>query len=221
MNPPNNPSSNNPLKIVLVEDQPEIRDSWLHLIRTFPDFTCVGACTSAEEALRTIPTLNPDVVLMDVYLPRMSGIECTARLKALLPKTHVVMLTAADDDEIVFLALEAGADGYLLKQTKPADLRNALLEVLSGGAPMTSEIARRVVHYFRDRAKARDSIVHLAPREKEILALLSKGYANKEIADGLSLSVETVRSYLKSIYEKMQVHSRSEAVAKYMTSEKA
>ncbi|MDB6025784.1 MAG: DNA-binding response regulator, partial [Verrucomicrobiales bacterium] len=216
----NKPSPKKPLKIVLVEDQPEIRASWMRLIGTFPDFSCVGTCTSAEEALRTIPTLNPDVVLMDVFLPRMSGIECTARLKVLLPQVHIVMLTAADDDEMVFLALEAGADGYLLKQTKPADLRDALLEVLSGGAPMTSEIARRVVHYFRDRAKVRDTIVHLAPREKEILSLLSKGYANKEIADGLSLSVETVRSYLKSIYEKMQVHSRSEAVARYMSSEK-
>ncbi len=221
MNPSTNPPAKELLKIVLVEDQPEIRSSWQRLIGTFPDFSCVATCTSAEEALRTIPTLNPDVVLMDVFLPRMSGIECTARLKALLPKVHVVMLTAADDDEMVFLALEAGADGYLLKQTKPADLRDALLEVLSGGAPMTAEIARRVVHYFRNRAKTRDSIVHLAPREKDILSLLSKGYANKEIADSLSLSVETVRSYLKSIYDKMQVHSRSEAVARYMSSEKA
>jgi len=220
MNPPVKPSAKKPLKIVLVEDQPEIRESWVRLIGTFADFSCVGTCASAEEALRVIPTLGPDVVLMDVFLPRMSGIECTARLKAILPQIQVVMLTAADDDEMVFLALEAGADGYLLKQTKPADLRNALLDVLSGGAPMTSEIARRVVHYFRDRAKTRDAVVHLAPREKEILSLLSKGYSNKEIADGLSLSVETVRSYLKSIYEKLHVHSRSEAVARYMNSER-
>jgi DNA-binding NarL/FixJ family response regulator len=220
VNPSNKPSAKAPLKIVLVEDQPEIRESWLRLIGAFPDFSCVGACASAEEALRVIPTLSPDVVLMDVFLPRMSGIECTARLKARQPQMHIVMLTAADDDEMVFMALEAGADGYLLKQTKPADLREALLDVLNGGAPMTSEIARRVVHYFRDRAKARDAIVHLAPREKEILSLLSKGYANKEIADTLSLSIETVRSYLKSIYEKMQVHSRAEAVARYMNSER-
>lgn len=203
----------------MVEDQVEIRDSWLRLIGAFPDFTCVGTCASAEEALRVLPTLNPDVVLMDVFLPRMSGIECTARLKAAHPKIQVIMLTAADDDEMIFLALEAGADGYLLKTTKPADLRSALLDVLGGGAPMTSEIARRVVHYFRDRAKVRDTVVHLAPREKDILSLLSKGYSNKEIGEGLSLSVETVRSYLKSIYEKMHVHSRAEAVARYMNSE--
>jgi DNA-binding NarL/FixJ family response regulator len=154
---------------------------------------------------------------MDIYLPRMSGIECTARLKALLPQSRIVMLTAVDDDEMVFLALEAGADGYLLKRTKPADLRAALLDVVAGGAPMTSEIARRVVESFRQRARTRGDVVSLTAREEEVLVLLSKGYSNKEIADRLELSVDTVRSHLKHIYEKMHVRSRTEAVIRYMS----
>jgi RNA polymerase sigma factor (sigma-70 family) len=205
-----------PLPIALVEDQREVRESWQRLISSFPDFFCVCACTSAEEALRVIPPLRPDAVLMDIFLPRMSGIECTARLKALLPQTRIVMLTAVDDDEMVFLALEAGADGYLLKRTKPADLRAALLDVLNGGAPMTSEIARRVIESFRQRARMRDEGVRLTTREEEVLVLLSKGYSNKEIAERIGLSVDTVRSHLKRIYEKMHVRCRTEAVVRYM-----
>ena len=143
------PSVKPPLRVALVEDQPEIRKNWKRLIESFRDFEFVCACSSAEEALRAIPSARPDVVLMDIFLPRMSGIECTARLKALLPKTQIVILTAIDDDELVFLALEAGADGYLLKRTKPDDLRTALLDVFTGGVPMSSEIARRVVESFR------------------------------------------------------------------------
>lgn len=207
-----------PLRVALVEDQLEVREIWQRLISSLPDFSCVCICSSAEEALRVIPTIQPDVVLMDIFLPRMSGIECTARLKARLPQTRVVMLTAVDDDEIVFLALEAGADGYLLKRTKPADLRAALLDVLGGGAPMTSEIARRVVESFRQRARTRSDVVHLTSREEEVLVLLSKGYSNKEIAEKIDLSVDTVRSHLKHIYEKMHVRSRTEAVIHYMAS---
>jgi DNA-binding NarL/FixJ family response regulator len=154
---------------------------------------------------------------MDIFLPRMSGIECTARLKTVLPKTPIVILTTSDDDEIVFRALEAGADGYLLKRTKPAELRLALLDAMSGGAPMTSEIARRVVESFRQKGRNRDDAISLTAREEETLLLLTKGYSNKEIADKLNLSVETVRSHLKHIYEKMHVRSRAEAVARYMS----
>ena len=206
-----------PLRVALVEDQPEIRQHWERLIESFRDFEFVCACSSAEEALQAIPTAQPDVVLMDIYLPRMSGIECTARLKALLPKTPIVILTAVDDEELVFLALEAGADGYLLKRTKPDDLRTALLDVFTGGMPMSSEVARRVAESFRRRADVRDDAAHLSHREEEVLELLSKGYSNKEIADRLELSVDTVRSHLKHTYEKMQVHSRSAAVARYAT----
>jgi len=211
------PAVKTPVRVALVEDQIDTRESWRRLISSFPDFECVCTCASAEEALRMIPEVNPDVVLMDVFLPRMSGIECTARLKAARPDTPIVMLTASDEDEILFLALESGADGYLLKRTKPEDLRAALLDVLSGGAPMTSEIARHVVASFRRKSGGLDESVSLTVREEETLVLLTKGYANKEIADHLNLSIETVRSHLKNIYMKMHVRSRAEAVARYMS----
>jgi DNA-binding NarL/FixJ family response regulator len=205
-------------KVALVEDQREIRERWVRLLESFGDFRCVCACSSGEAALVDIPAARPDVVLMDIFLPGMSGIECTAQLKGQLPQTQILILTASDDEEMVFPALEAGADGYLLKQSKPADLREALLDALKGGVPMTSGIARRVAEYFRQRAQLRDEVVHLSPREKEVLAMLSKGYSNKEIASNLSLSVETIHGYLKHVYEKMHVRSRAEAVAKYMLS---
>lgn len=212
------PAPESVLRIALVEDKPDVRESWVRLINSFRDFSCACVCGSGEEALRTIPEIQPDVILMDIFLPRMSGIECTAQLKELLPETKIVILTAVDDDELVFLALESGADGYLLKRTKPADLRAALLDVRSGGAPMSSEIARRVVESFRVRARNRDETVRLTTREEEVLVLLSKGYSNKEIAENISVSVDTVRTHLKHIYEKMHVRSRGEAVARYMAS---
>jgi DNA-binding NarL/FixJ family response regulator len=190
----------------------------MRLINSLPDFSCVCACASGEEALRVIPAEKPDVVLMDIFLTRMSGIECTARLKELLPQTQIVILTAMDDQELVFMALEAGADGYLLKRTKPSDLRTALLDVLGGGAPMTSQIARRVIESFRRKAKDRDQSTHLSTREEQILRLLSQGYANKLIADQLDLSIDTVCSHLKRVFEKLHVSSRTEAVIRYMAS---
>jgi DNA-binding NarL/FixJ family response regulator len=207
-----------PVKVVLVEDQPEVRESWAILINSLPGFSCVHACVSGEDALRVIPAMKPDLVLMDIFLPRMSGIECTARLKLALPKMQILILTAVEDDELVFMALEAGADGYLLKRTKPEDLRAAMLDVLGGGAPMTSEIARRVVESFRRAGRPPKPDVRLSAREEEVLILLSKGYSNKEIASQLAIGVETVGSHLKHIYEKMHVRSRAEAVARYMTS---
>ncbi len=207
-----------PIKVALVEDQPKVRESWTRLINSFPDFSCVCVCATGEEAIRTIPLEQPDVILMDIFLPRMSGIECTARIKVLLPHTQIVILTAMDDQELVFLALEAGADGYLLKRTKPSDLRAALLDVLGGGAPMTSQIARRVIESFRRKAKARDESVRLSVREEQILVLLSEGYSNKLIADKLELSIDTVCSHLKHVFDKLHVSSRTEAVVRYMAS---
>ena len=204
------------VKIAIVEDQPDVRENWVRLINSFPDFDCVCACVSGEEAVREIPKHRPSVVLMDIFLPRMSGIECTAQLKELLPETQIIILTAMNDKELIFLALEAGADGYLLKRTKPADLRRALLDVISGGSPMSSEIARRVVESLRRKAKTTDQSMSLSAREEEILVLLSKGYANKAIADQLNLSVETIYSHLKRVYEKLHVHSRTEAVIRYL-----
>ena len=206
------------IKVALVEDQPKTRDSWIKLINSFPDFACTCAAATGEEALRVIPPAQPDVVLMDIFLPRMSGIECTVRLKALLPQTQIIILTAMDDQELVFLALEAGADGYLLKRTKPSDLRTALLDVLGGGAPMTSQIARRVIESFRQKAQIRDESARLSVREEQILVLLSQGYSNKMIADKLELSIDTVCSHLKHVYNKLHVSSRTEAVVRYMAS---
>lgn len=211
-------TSKRPIKVALVEDQPKVRESWTKLLNSFPDFTCICACATGEEAVRIIPQQQPDVVLMDIFLPRMSGIECTVRLKELLPKIQIVILTAMDDQELVFLALEAGADGYLLKRTKPADLRTALLDVLGGGAPMTSQIARRVIESFRQKAKIRDESAHLSVREEQILVLLSQGYSNKVIADRLELSIDTVCSHLKHVFTKLHVSSRTEAVVRYMAS---
>lgn len=205
-------------KIALVEDLRETRESLVQLLKTFGELKCVCVCTSGEDALKQIPPARPDVVLMDIFLPRMSGIECTARLKDLLPSTRILILTASDDEGMVFPALEAGADGYLLKQTEPAKLRSALLDLLNGGVPMTSSIARHVAEYFRKRAKTRNEMVRLSPRETELLALLAKGYSNKEIAGKLSLTLETIQSYLKSVYKKMHVHSRAEATAKFVSS---
>ena len=212
------PARGMPLRVALVEDQPKVRESWTRLINSLPDFSCVCACASGEEALRVIPAEKPDVILMDIFLTRMSGIECTARLKELLPGTQIVILTAMDDQELVFMALEAGADGYLLKRTKPSDLRMALLDVLGGGAPMTSQIARRVIESFHRKAKDRDQTTHLSMREEQILRLLSQGYSNKIIADKLDLSIDTVCSHLKRVFEKLHVSSRTEAVIRYIAS---
>ena len=217
MTKPSKPSAKNPLKIALIEDQPKARDNWCRLINSFPDLSCICACKSGEEALRAIPEVPPDVILMDIFLPRMSGIECTAQLKEKLPQTPIIILTAMDDEELIFMALEAGADGYLLKRTKPADLRAALLEVLDGGAPMSSEIARRVISSFRHKAKTRDKSLHLSTREEQILLLLTKGCSNKMIADRLDLSVVTIGHHLKHVFEKMHVSCRTEAAIRYMS----
>ena len=211
-------SAKSPLKVALVEDQPKVRDNWFRLLNSFADLKCICTCKTGEEALQAIPEAAPDVVLMDIFLPRMSGIECTSRLKALLPKTQIIILTAMDDEELVFMALEAGADGYLLKRTKPAELREALLEALAGGAPMSSEIARRVIESFRLKTKNKDESLRLSVREEQILLLLAKGCSNKMIADRLDISVDTVCYHLKHVFEKMHVSSRTEAVLRYMAS---
>ena len=208
-----------PLRIAIVEDQRDIRESWVHLINSFPEFKCVCECSSGEEAVRVVPQSHPDIILMDIFLVRMSGIECTARLKTVLPDSHIIILTVSNDDEVVFLALKAGADGYLLKRTQPEELRAALLDVLHGGAPMTSEIARMVVASFQQTDRSHGKTVCLSVREEETLVLLSKGYSNKEIADHLSISIETVRSHLRHTYEKLHVRSRAEAVGRYMASQ--
>ena len=217
-NPSAEPSPQQCIKVALVEDQTTMRENWTRLINSFPDFTCVCACVSAEDALASIPRAKPDVVLMDIFLPRMSGIECTARLKMKLPNIQIVMLTAMDNQELLFMALEAGADGYLLKRTKPSELRRALLDVLGGGVPMTSQIARRLIASFRKTAKTTDKSTRLSAREEQILQLVSIGHSNKLIADKLEMSYETVCTHLKRVFKKLHVNSRTEAAILYMNS---
>jgi DNA-binding NarL/FixJ family response regulator len=202
------------VRIALVEDLPDVRDSWTRLIEGIPHFKCVCSLVSGEEALRRLPEMEVDVVLMDIRLPRMSGIACTARLKPLLPHTQILILTVSADSDTIFRALEAGADGYLLKRCSPEELQAAVLDVLKGGVPMTSEIARRVIASFRRQPKP-DTANRLTPREEEILTLLAKGFVSKEIANTLGVSYETVRDHLKHIYEKLHVHSRGAAVARF------
>jgi DNA-binding NarL/FixJ family response regulator len=210
--------SNRPIKVALVEDQPGLRQRWAKLINSSPDFVCNWACATAEEALLTFPRAQPDVVLMDIALPRMSGIECTERLKKILPETQIIIFTAMYDQELVLMALEAGADGYLLKRTKPAELRTALLEVRRGGAPMTSQIVRCVIESFRRKTNHRHGPVPLTLKEEQVLRLLSQGYGNNQIADKLDLSVNTVCTHLKRVFQKLQVGSRTEAVVRYLAS---
>jgi DNA-binding NarL/FixJ family response regulator len=201
----------------LVDDENATREHWIKLLESFHDFKCVAACPTGEDALRVIPAARPRVILMDIFMPGISGIACTAQLKTALPQTQILIFTASDDPELVFPALEAGADGYLIKQAQPAEVHKALLGVLNGEVPMTSGIARRVTEYFRKRSNLPHQSMHLSHREREILVMLSKGYSNKEIAAELKLSITTINSYLKNVYEKMHVHSRTQAVAKYLS----
>jgi DNA-binding NarL/FixJ family response regulator len=210
-----------PIKVAIVEDNAGIRENWAKLINRAAGFQCVCVCDSSEAALKQIPPAQPDVVLMDINLPGLSGIECTARLKAGWPKIHILIVTVHADNDRVFLAMQAGASGYLLKRTTPAELLEAIVEVTRGGAPMTGEIARKVIESFRQPLPAPLAEARLTPREDEILVLLTQGYANKEIADRLKVSFDTVRTHLCHIYEKLHVRSRTEAATKYLrTSER-
>ena len=205
-----------PITVAIVEDSRTIRESLRRILEDTPGLRCEWAVSSAEEALVEAPRCRPDVILMDIHLPNMSGIECTARLKAALPEADVIMLTVYEDNDKIFKALQAGACGYLLKRTRPEELIQAIKDVKQGGAPMTSEIARRLVETFHRPAAALESDSALSRREREILELVSRGYGNKEIADQLSIGLETVRHHLKRVYEKFHVHSRSEAVVKFL-----
>ena len=206
-----------PIRVALVEDNAGFRESLCTLIQSTAGFSCVGAVGNAEEGLKEIPGLEPDVVLMDIHLPHMSGIECVRQLKEKLPDTRIVMLTVFADREHIFQALLAGASGYLSKRTAPADLLKAIQEVQCGGAPMSSDIAARVVEYFNQKGTAAPPPeVRLSPREQEILELLAQGYLYKEIADRLHIAFDTVQWHIRHIYQKLHVRSRSQAIAKYL-----
>ncbi len=203
-------------KIGIVEDNPTIRSGLEELVTGLKDCRCIGAFGSAEEALRRLPALKPELVLMDIHLPNLSGIECTARLKGLLPDVGILMLTVYEDEAKIFQALKAGANGYILKRTGRREIVEAINELRRGGAPMTSAIARKVVDSFRESPPKEES--NLTRRQTEILDCLARGFSNKEIAAQLSLSVDTVGSHLKEIYEKLRVHTRTAAALKFLGS---
>lgn len=202
--------------IAIVEDNEIVLHSLEIFINEDPECRVTHLCGSGEEALRRLPQDPPDIVLMDIHLPGLSGIECTARLRALQPQVQVIMHTVYEDTDKIFQALQFGACGYLLKRSTPRQVLAAIHEVREGGAPMTSEIARKVVTAFQKPVTAGAGPEALSRREREVLGLLARGFANKEIADQLRLSVETIRGHLKLIYEKLHVHSRTEAVLRFM-----
>ena len=205
-----------PITVSIVEDDRRVRESLSVLINGTESTRCISAYSGAEDALDDIVRRKPDVVLMDINLPGMSGIECVRRLKAQMPKLQILMLTMYEDDEKIFQSLVAGASGYLVKRTSPSELLNAIQEVHSGASPMSGKIARTVVEYFQKQQSVMAQQEPLSRREEEILNLLAKGYRYKEIADALAISFETVRTHLKNIYDKLHVHSRTEAVVKYL-----
>jgi DNA-binding NarL/FixJ family response regulator len=202
------------IRIALVEDDPQIRNGLRLLIENSCTCTCVAAFGSAEEALPALQTLEVDIVLMDIQLPGRSGIDCIRDLKRHRPTLQTMMLTVFEDHDRIFQSLSAGASGYLLKQTPPARLLEAISELHRGGAPMSMQIARRVVEVFQQAPAPADPIANLSPREKEIVAQLAKGFLYKEIASQLNISIETVRTHIHKIYEKLHVRSRTEAVMK-------
>lgn len=210
------------IQVALVEDDPGVRANLAAILNGASGFCCQAAYPDAGAALKGIPTNRPDVVLMDINLPGMLGTECVRQLKALSPNLPVLMLTVYDDSERIFESLMAGATGYLLKRTPREKLLEAIREVHSGGAPMSRQIARRVVQFFQDfdRSPATTprtpELGALTEREQQVLASLAKGLIYKEIADTLGISFETVRTHVRSIYEKLHVHSRTEAVLKYL-----
>jgi DNA-binding NarL/FixJ family response regulator len=204
------------ISVAIVEDNPEVRRNLSRYIDGAPGFRCTCLCATAEEALRKIPASPPDVVLMDIQLPGMNGIACTASLKVALPSVPVMMLTVYEDTDAIFRALKAGASGYLLKRSDPAKVLEAITELHNGGAPMTDQIARKVIESFHQAKPANHPQDELTTREEEILELLARGYVTKEIGDKLAITPATVRFHLKHIYDKLHVRSRVEAVIKYL-----
>ena len=205
-----------PITVAIVEDDKNLREDLADLIASRKGFRCTGAFPSAEDALKSLPEKPPDVVVMDINLPKMSGIECTRELKGRLPDTEVVMLTMFDDTELIFAALRAGASGYLLKRAAPTELLAAIEQVRAGGSPMSPEIARQVVQFFQTEKRAPTGSEDLSERERELLSLLARGKQYKEIADQLAISTDTVRSHIRRIYRKLHVHSRTEAAVKFL-----
>ena len=205
-----------PITVSIVEDNEQLRSTLVRVINRAEGFKCVSNYGSAEAALEGLPSDKPEVVLMDINLPGMNGVECVRQLKQRAVPTLVVMLTVYEDTENIFNALAAGASGYLLKRTKSAELIEAIREVHTGGSPMTTHIARKVIQSFQRSGPSSSPSENLSQREQEVLECLSQGFLYKEIAEKLGISYETVHTYIRRIYEKLQVRTRTEAVAKFL-----
>jgi DNA-binding NarL/FixJ family response regulator len=205
-----------PIKVCVVEDDAELRESIGGFIQGAPGFECAGAYASAEEALEALPSQKADVVLMDINLPGMNGIQCVRKLGERIPALQVIMLTVYENSDRIFEALAAGACGYLVKSTPPEKLLEAIQDITTGGSPMSSHIARKVVQAFHSPGPASPSAEHLAPREEQVLELLAQGRAYKQIAGDMNLHIGTVRTYIRRIYEKLHVNCRTDAVVKYI-----
>lgn len=202
-------------RVSIVEDDRKSREILVEWVNRAGGFRCISDYGSAEEALAALPKVEPQVVFMDINLPGMNGVECVRRLKTLLPETQFVMLTVYEDSDHIFQALQAGATGYLLKRTPRSELVAALHDVHAGGSPMTTNIARKVVKAFHQVALPQPAVAELSTRENEVLQLLAQGFLYKEIADTLNVAVPTVNTYIRRIYEKLHVRSRTEAVARF------
>jgi RNA polymerase sigma factor (sigma-70 family) len=205
-----------PITVSIVEDNDKLRETLVRVLNRAEGFRCVSQYANAEDALKDLPQAKPDVVLMDINLPGMNGVECVRQLKKIAPEIQVMMLTVYEDTENIFDALAAGANGYMLKRTAGKELLEAIEEVKRGGSPMTTHIARKVVQSFQRSAAAVAETESLSEREQQVLDLLSQGLMYKEIADKLNISYETVHTYIRRIYEKLQVRTRTEAVAKFL-----
>jgi len=204
------------IRVSIIEDDDWIRENLASQIGRTDGFVCASCYCSGEEAVSGISKDNPDVILMDIRLPKMSGIECVRKIKPLVPSAQIMMLTVYEDSDKIFDSLLAGASGYLLKRTPQSEIMEAIAEVHRGNSPMSGHIARKVVQYFNQRGHTDKELEKLTKREREVLERLAQGIPYKEIADVLSLSIDTVRMHIKGIYGKLHVHSRGEAVAKYL-----
>jgi len=204
------------LTVSIVDDDAGLRDSISQFLRTAKGFRCLKVYASAKEALEGVPKEPPDVVLMDINMADVDGIECTRLLKAAAPTVQILMLTVYEDTDKIFKALAAGASGYMLKRTAPTKLLEAIRDVHSGGSPMSGPIARKVVQFFQLGSPARKESEDLSARERQVLQLLAQGYAYKQIGDELGVSMDTTRTYIRRIYEKLHVHSRTEAVVRFL-----
>jgi DNA-binding NarL/FixJ family response regulator len=202
--------------VALVEDDDDLRASMVRLLKKSSGIRVVADYANAKSALADIARHKPDVVLMDVNLPEMDGVECVRPLKMLLPAVHILMLTVHDDNDSLFNSILAGADGYLLKDTVPSRLLAAIREVCGGGSPMTPQIARRIVQRFRKSDPVPTNMENLTPREMEVLKQLALGKQYKEIGENLDISMDGIRFHIRGIYNKLHVHSRTEAVLKYL-----